>query len=48
MLSTSGLSKKNWGEALITAAYLINRSLSVPLKGKCPESLMVKKLIFLI
>lgn len=35
--------KKNWGEALHTAAYLINRSPSVPLKWKCPESVFVGK-----
>ena len=38
LLSLSGLSKKFWGEAITTAAYLVNRSPSVPLKGKCPES----------
>ena len=37
MLATSGLSKKFWGEAVNTAAYLVNRSPSVPLGGKCPE-----------
>ena len=37
LLSKSGLSKKFWGEALYTACYLINRSPSVPLKGRCPE-----------
>ncbi|KAL0318336.1 UNVERIFIED_CONTAM: Retrovirus-related Pol polyprotein from transposon TNT 1-94 [Sesamum angustifolium] len=37
MLISSGLPKSFWGEALITAAYLINRSPSVPLNGKIPE-----------
>ena len=37
MLSKSGLSKKFWGEALLTATYLVNRSPSVPLVGQCPE-----------
>ncbi|CAH9139773.1 unnamed protein product [Cuscuta epithymum] len=43
MLATSGLSKKFWGETLNTAAYLINRSPSVPLGGKCPESVFTGK-----
>ena len=43
LLSLSGLSKSFWGEALHTAAYLINRSPSVPLKWKCPESVFVGK-----
>ncbi|KAL0342024.1 UNVERIFIED_CONTAM: Retrovirus-related Pol polyprotein from transposon TNT 1-94 [Sesamum calycinum] len=38
MLISSGLPKSFWGEALVTAAYLINRSPSVPLNGKIPES----------
>ncbi|KAL0360131.1 UNVERIFIED_CONTAM: Retrovirus-related Pol polyprotein from transposon TNT 1-94 [Sesamum radiatum] len=37
LLISSGLSKSFWGDALITAAYLINRSPSVPLFGKVPE-----------
>ncbi|CAH9052299.1 unnamed protein product [Cuscuta europaea] len=37
MLSTSGLPKKFWGEAVTTATYLINRSPSVPIGGQCPE-----------
>ncbi|KAL0419100.1 UNVERIFIED_CONTAM: Retrovirus-related Pol polyprotein from transposon TNT 1-94, partial [Sesamum radiatum] len=37
MLISSGLPKSFWGEALVTAAYLINRSPSVPLNGKIPE-----------
>ncbi|KAL0439031.1 UNVERIFIED_CONTAM: Retrovirus-related Pol polyprotein from transposon TNT 1-94 [Sesamum latifolium] len=36
-LLISFLSKSFWGEALMTAAYLINRSPSVPLLGKLPE-----------
>ncbi|KAL0415841.1 UNVERIFIED_CONTAM: Retrovirus-related Pol polyprotein from transposon TNT 1-94 [Sesamum latifolium] len=35
--NSSGLSKSFWGDALMTAAYLINRSPSVPLLGKVPE-----------
>ncbi|KAL0286870.1 UNVERIFIED_CONTAM: Retrovirus-related Pol polyprotein from transposon TNT 1-94 [Sesamum angustifolium] len=38
MLISSGLPKSFWGETLVTAAYLINRSPSVPLNGKIPES----------
>ncbi|KAK4394561.1 Retrovirus-related Pol polyprotein from transposon TNT 1-94 [Sesamum angolense] len=37
LLISSGLAKSFWGEALLTAAYLINRSPSVPLVGKVPE-----------
>ncbi|KAL0458466.1 UNVERIFIED_CONTAM: Retrovirus-related Pol polyprotein from transposon TNT 1-94 [Sesamum latifolium] len=37
LLISSGLAKTFWGEALLTAAYLINRSPSVPLLGKIPE-----------
>ncbi|KAL0330748.1 UNVERIFIED_CONTAM: Retrovirus-related Pol polyprotein from transposon TNT 1-94 [Sesamum angustifolium] len=37
LLISSGLPKIFWGEALLTAAYLINRSPSVPLSGKIPE-----------
>ncbi|KAL0415998.1 UNVERIFIED_CONTAM: Retrovirus-related Pol polyprotein from transposon TNT 1-94 [Sesamum latifolium] len=37
LLISSDLSKSFWGEALLTAAYLINRSPSVPLSGKLPE-----------
>lgn len=43
MMATSGLAKSFWGEAVHTAAYLINRSPSVPLKGKCPESIFSGK-----
>ncbi|CAH9095979.1 unnamed protein product [Cuscuta epithymum] len=42
MLATSGLPKKFWGEAVNTATYLINRSPSVPLDGKCPEFVFSK------
>ncbi|KAL0417179.1 UNVERIFIED_CONTAM: Retrovirus-related Pol polyprotein from transposon TNT 1-94 [Sesamum latifolium] len=38
LLISSGLPKTFWGEALLTAAYLVNRSPSVPLLGKTPES----------
>ncbi|KAL2253135.1 UNVERIFIED_CONTAM: Retrovirus-related Pol polyprotein from transposon TNT 1-94 [Sesamum indicum] len=37
LLISSGLSKTFWGEALLTAAYWINRSPSVPLLGNIPE-----------
>ncbi|KAL0308973.1 UNVERIFIED_CONTAM: Retrovirus-related Pol polyprotein from transposon TNT 1-94, partial [Sesamum radiatum] len=37
LLISSGLEKSFWGEALLTAAYLIKRSPSVPLLGKVPE-----------
>ncbi|KAL0415516.1 UNVERIFIED_CONTAM: Retrovirus-related Pol polyprotein from transposon TNT 1-94 [Sesamum latifolium] len=37
LLISSGLPKSFWGEALLTAAYLVNRSPSVPLLGKTPE-----------
>ncbi|CAH9077615.1 unnamed protein product [Cuscuta europaea] len=43
MLATSGLPKKFWGEAVNTATYLINRSPSVPLDGKCLEAVFSKK-----
>ncbi|KAK4388364.1 Retrovirus-related Pol polyprotein from transposon TNT 1-94 [Sesamum angolense] len=39
MLISSGLPKSFWGEALVTAAYLINRFPSVPLNGKIPETM---------
>ncbi|KAL0353203.1 UNVERIFIED_CONTAM: Tricyclene synthase 0e23, chloroplastic [Sesamum angustifolium] len=38
MLISSGLPKSFWGETLVTAAFLINRSPSVPLNGQIPES----------
>ncbi|KAL0431249.1 UNVERIFIED_CONTAM: Retrovirus-related Pol polyprotein from transposon TNT 1-94 [Sesamum radiatum] len=37
LLISSGLSKSFWSDALMTAAYLIDRSPSVPLLGKVPE-----------
>ncbi|KAL0458605.1 UNVERIFIED_CONTAM: Retrovirus-related Pol polyprotein from transposon TNT 1-94 [Sesamum latifolium] len=37
LLISSGLPKIFWGEALLTAAYLINHSPSVPLNGKLRE-----------
>ena len=43
LLASSGLSKKFWGEAVCVAAYLINRSPSVPLGGKCPENVFTGK-----
>ncbi|KAL2243544.1 UNVERIFIED_CONTAM: Retrovirus-related Pol polyprotein from transposon TNT 1-94 [Sesamum indicum] len=42
LLISSGLPKTFWGEALLTAAYLINRSPSVPLFGNNPEKLWSK------
>ncbi|KAL2231326.1 UNVERIFIED_CONTAM: Retrovirus-related Pol polyprotein from transposon TNT 1-94 [Sesamum indicum] len=38
LLISSGLQKSFWGEAVLTAAYLINLSPSVPLLGKSPET----------
>ncbi|KAK4384556.1 Retrovirus-related Pol polyprotein from transposon TNT 1-94 [Sesamum angolense] len=43
LLISSGLAKSFWGEALLTAAYLINRSPSVPLLGKLPECVWTGK-----
>ncbi|KAL2238396.1 UNVERIFIED_CONTAM: Retrovirus-related Pol polyprotein from transposon TNT 1-94 [Sesamum indicum] len=37
MLISSGLPKSFWGEAILTAAHLINLSPSVPLSGKTPD-----------
>ncbi|KAL2251745.1 UNVERIFIED_CONTAM: Retrovirus-related Pol polyprotein from transposon TNT 1-94 [Sesamum indicum] len=37
LLVSSGLPKTFWGEAVLTAAHLINMSPSVPLLGKTPE-----------
>ncbi|KAL0385668.1 UNVERIFIED_CONTAM: Retrovirus-related Pol polyprotein from transposon TNT 1-94 [Sesamum radiatum] len=45
LLISSGLPKTFWGEALLTAAYLINRSPSVPLNGKLPESVWTGMLL---
>ncbi|KAL0301442.1 UNVERIFIED_CONTAM: Retrovirus-related Pol polyprotein from transposon TNT 1-94, partial [Sesamum radiatum] len=42
LLISSGLPKFFWGEALLTAAYLVNRSPSVPLLGKTPECVWSK------
>lgn len=39
MLFDVGMSKKFWGEAAVTAAYLINRSPSSVLNGKTPDEL---------
>ncbi|KAL2243920.1 UNVERIFIED_CONTAM: Retrovirus-related Pol polyprotein from transposon TNT 1-94 [Sesamum indicum] len=38
LLISSGLQNFFWGEAVLTAAYLINLSPSVPLLGKSPET----------
>ncbi|KAL0337676.1 UNVERIFIED_CONTAM: Retrovirus-related Pol polyprotein from transposon TNT 1-94 [Sesamum calycinum] len=43
LLISSGLAKSLWGEALLTTAYLINRSPSVPLLGKLPECVWIDK-----
>lgn len=43
LLAPTGLSKKFWGEALMTAVNLINKSPNVPLKGKCPDSVFFQK-----
>ncbi|KAL2233631.1 UNVERIFIED_CONTAM: Retrovirus-related Pol polyprotein from transposon TNT 1-94 [Sesamum indicum] len=37
LLISSGLPKSFWGEAVLTAAHLINMSPSVPLLGKTPD-----------
>ena len=39
LLFTSSLSKSFWGEALSTAAHIVNRNPSTALKLKCPEEL---------
>ncbi|KAL2250110.1 UNVERIFIED_CONTAM: Retrovirus-related Pol polyprotein from transposon TNT 1-94 [Sesamum indicum] len=39
LLISSGLHKSFWGEAVLTAAYLINLSPSVPLLGKSPKTI---------
>lgn len=38
ILVTSGLLNCFWGEAILTATYLINMSPSVPLNGRIPEA----------
>ncbi|CAH9129163.1 unnamed protein product [Cuscuta epithymum] len=43
VLASSGLSNKFWGEAICYAVDLINLSPSVPLRGKCPESVFMGK-----
>ena len=42
-LVSSSLSEKFRGEALCTVAYLVNRAPSIPLGGKCPESMFIGK-----
>ncbi|KAL2230649.1 UNVERIFIED_CONTAM: Retrovirus-related Pol polyprotein from transposon TNT 1-94, partial [Sesamum indicum] len=44
LLISSGLPKPFWGEAVLTAAHLINMSPSVPLSGKTPEFMWNGKL----
>ncbi|KAL2251492.1 UNVERIFIED_CONTAM: Retrovirus-related Pol polyprotein from transposon TNT 1-94 [Sesamum indicum] len=44
LLISSGLSKTFWGEAVLTAAHLINLSPSVPLLGKTPDFMWYEKL----
>ncbi|KAL2504928.1 Integrase catalytic domain-containing protein [Abeliophyllum distichum] len=39
MLSSSGLSKPFWVEAVVTTCYLVNRSPSAALNGKTPEEI---------
>lgn len=43
MMAPSGLSKRFWDEAAVTAANLINRFPSVPLIGKCPKFIVCDK-----
>lgn len=43
MTTPTGLAKSFWGEAVVTAAYLVNRSPSVPLLGKIPEAVFWNK-----
>lgn len=43
MMAPSGLSKWFWDEAVVTAAYLINRFPSMPLLGKCPKFIFCDK-----
>ncbi|KAL4582349.1 hypothetical protein LXL04_006896 [Taraxacum kok-saghyz] len=45
MLSMAKLSKPLWGEAVLTACYLINRSPSVPLNFEVPEKIWTGKYI---
>ncbi|KAL2252662.1 UNVERIFIED_CONTAM: Retrovirus-related Pol polyprotein from transposon TNT 1-94 [Sesamum indicum] len=44
LLISSGLPKTFWGEAVLTAAHLINLSPSVPLLGKTPDFMWYEKL----
>ncbi|KAL2230647.1 UNVERIFIED_CONTAM: Retrovirus-related Pol polyprotein from transposon TNT 1-94 [Sesamum indicum] len=44
LLISSGLPKLFWGEAVLTAAHLINMSPSVPLSGKTPDFMWNGKL----
>ncbi|KAL2241729.1 UNVERIFIED_CONTAM: Retrovirus-related Pol polyprotein from transposon TNT 1-94 [Sesamum indicum] len=44
LLVSSGLPKTFWGEAILTAAHLINMSPSVPLLGKTPEHIWTGKI----
>ncbi|KAL2232804.1 UNVERIFIED_CONTAM: Retrovirus-related Pol polyprotein from transposon TNT 1-94 [Sesamum indicum] len=43
LLISSGLPKTFWGEAVLTAAHLINLSPSVPLHGKTPDFMWYEK-----
>ncbi|KAL0286479.1 UNVERIFIED_CONTAM: hypothetical protein Sradi_7146800 [Sesamum radiatum] len=43
LIISSGLPKTFWGEALLTSAYLINCSPSVPLNGQLPEYVWIGK-----
>lgn len=42
MLFTAGMINKLWGEAVKTAAYIINRSPSTTLEFKCPQEKWIR------
>lgn len=45
MLKLAKLPKPFWSEAILTACYLINRSLSVPLGFEISERIWTKKVV---